>query len=272
MEYSMPTEDTASSVELSYFDEQLWKFKEVTYESLTATKGQTAKIRMIGITKEDDAKSMAEYIALANVYRRKTLTFRTGLEGMIPSYGDLISVADDVISNTIYGEVIDYDSETGVFTLSEEMPSSDSLNWFARFRNRDGSNSQVYEFTVGTNLNQITLTNGSFTPYTGGQEERTFFVLNENQEWAVTAKVIAIRPQNGEEVEIVCTPEDLRVYGISGESGIPADIANDLIIGLLKPAGGIAQDTGYHDDNLGIDEDTEEDLIIGLIKPGGEIT
>ena len=190
---------------------------------------------------------------------------------MIPSYGDLISVADDVISNTIYGEVIDYDSESGVFTLSEEMPSSDSSNWFAGFRNRDGSNSQVFEFIVGENLNEITLTNGSFTPYTGGQEERTFFVLNENTEWAVTAKVIAIRPQNGEEVEIVCTPEDLRVYGISGENGIPADVASCLVIGLLKPAGGIAEDPGYHNDNLGIAEDTEEDLTIGLIKPGGEI-
>ena len=271
IEYAMPTEDTASTVELSYFDEKLWKFKEVLHESLTANKGQTAKIRMIGITKEEDAKAMAEYIALANVYRRRTLTFRTGLEGMIPSYGDLISVTDDVVSESITGEVIAYDSVSKVFTLSENMPSNDATNWFAGFRNRDGSNSQIFEFTVGPELNQITLSNGSFTPYVGGNEERTLFVLNHNTEWNITAKVIALRPQGGEEVEIVCTPEDLRVYGITGEAGIPADAAGCLVLGLYKPGGPVANDTGYHVENQGVPDGLEESLTLGTYTPGGEI-
>ncbi|MCM8530664.1 MAG: phage tail protein [Lentisphaeraceae bacterium] len=269
IDYAMPTEDTANTVELSYFDDELWNFREVEYTSPNTTKGQTAKVKMIGITNSDEAEKMAEYLALANVYRRKSMTFETGLEGIIPSYGDLISVTDDFIADSITGEVVGYNG--GVLTLSESLPSSDASDWLLMLRNRNGSNSQNFEFTIGPELNQITLTSGSFTPYVDGSEERTLFELNQFKEWGVTAKVIAVRPKGGESVEIVCTPEDLRVYGLSGEDGISAEAASQLVIGLIKPGGDIANDTGFHKENLGISEDVEEDLIIGTIKPAGEV-
>ena len=37
-------------------------------------------------------------MAAANRYRRKTVTFSTELEGLIPTYGDLIAVSHDMPS------------------------------------------------------------------------------------------------------------------------------------------------------------------------------
>ena len=35
------------------------------------------------------------YMAAANRYRRRIMTFRTELEGLIPTYGDLIAITHD---------------------------------------------------------------------------------------------------------------------------------------------------------------------------------
>jgi len=38
------------------------------------------------------------YLAAANRYRRRIITLRTELEGLIPTYGDLIAIAHDMPS------------------------------------------------------------------------------------------------------------------------------------------------------------------------------
>jgi len=214
IEYIMPGEDTADSVKVEYFNFKTWKPDEVTAALPGSSALLPATVALFGCTDNVQALREGPYMAAANRYRRRIVSFKTELEGMIPTYGDLIAIAHDMPSWGEAGEITAYVHP--VLTLSEPITFDAGQNHYIALRKRDGSISGPWTVTAGANTQEVTLQDVlDFTPYTGSSEERTHFSFGIGQNWGVLARVTAVRPQ-GDLVEITSVIENNLIHSADG--------------------------------------------------------
>lgn len=99
--------------------------KKYVIKYRTSMGGRNAVQRwyIFGCTNKEQALREATYMALANRYRRRIVTFTTELEGLIPSYGDLIAITHDMAQWGQGGEIL---KQEGLkLTLSEPVTFKD---------------------------------------------------------------------------------------------------------------------------------------------------
>lgn len=210
IEYVMPSEDTADSVKVQYFSNKYWKYDDVVTKLADSTEENPANVDLFGCTDRAHAEREGHYMCACNRYRRKYITFSTELEGLIPTYGDLISVTHDLCEWGQGGEVIAMSGKL--------LKLSESLNWrgneprFICFRRRDGSMSDAYEVKRGAVDSEVVLQQQLKDEiYTGTAMERTHFAFGVKGNVSILAKVIGVRPR-GDTVEISCVNESEEVY------------------------------------------------------------
>ena len=220
IKYIMPGDDTADAVTVEYFSSRTWKPDEVTAKLADSSGDNPAKVSLFGCTAKEHALREGAYIAANNRYRRRMVTFRTELEGMIPTYGDLIAVTHDMPRWGQGGEVIDWRADSSrppwtgvVLTLSESLVWTEGASHYLALRRRDGSLAGPFQAQpVADAPTLVRLAEPlTVTPYTGGSEERTYFSFGPGQAWAQSARILAIRPR-AEQVEITAVAEDARVH------------------------------------------------------------
>ena len=204
IEYLMASDDTADSVTVEYFSSKTWARDEITASTSDNTTTQPAKVQLFGCTEQEQAEREGRYMAAANRYRRKLITFQTELEGLIPSYGDLIAISHDMPSWGQSAEVTNFEGQT--LTLSEPMSWSDGNHYIA-LRKSNGEVSGPWPVTLGETSNQVKMLEPvDITPYIGEQQERTHVAFGLGEHWATLARVTEVRPR-GELVEIRCVAE-----------------------------------------------------------------
>ena len=219
VQYVMPGEDTADAVTVTYFSERTWAPDEVTAAlpgSAAEAADKPATVDLFGCTGAEQAMREGLYMAAANRYRRRIMTFRTELEGLIPTYGDLIAITHDLPRWGQGGEVTAVDGRA--LTLSEplewqagEAAAEPPVHYLA-LRRRDGSLSGPWPVEPGADARTVLLSEDPDpVPYTGADEERTHFAFGPGEAWGLRARVMAVRPR-GEQVEITAVGEDGRVH------------------------------------------------------------
>lgn len=209
IEYLMASDDTADSVTVEYFSSKTWTRDEITASTSDNTTAQPARVQLFGCTEQAQAEREGRYMAAANRYRRKLITFQTELEGLIPSYGDLIAISHDMPSWGQSAEVTDFNGQT--LTLSEPIIWSDGNHYIA-LRKTNGEVSGPWLVTPGETSNQLKLLEpADITPYIGEQQERTHVAFGLGEQWATLARVTEVRPR-GELVEIRCVAEHPAVH------------------------------------------------------------
>ena len=227
VQYVMPGEDTADAVTVTYFSERTWTPDEVVAalpDSATEAADKPATVDLFGCTGPEQAMREGLYMAAANRYRRRIVTFRTELEGLIPTYGDLIAVTHDLPRWGQGGEVVAADGRTLILSeplewesggetaeggAADETPSP--VHYIA-LRRRDGSLSGPWPVEPGGDERTVVLSEDPDpVPYTGADEERTHFAFGPGEAWGLRARVMAVRPR-GEQVEITAVGEDARVH------------------------------------------------------------
>jgi hypothetical protein len=211
IKYVMPGEDTADAVTVEYFSSRTWKPDETTAKLPDSSGDNPAKVNLFGCTAKDHALREGLYIAANNRYRRRLVTFRTELEGMIPTYGDLVAITHDMPRWGQGGEVVGHQGD--VLALSEPVEWTEGATHYLALRRRDGGLAGPFrveavpgDATLVRVLDPLTV-----TPYVGGSEERTYFSFGPGQAWAQSVRVLAIRPR-AEQVEITAVAEDSRVH------------------------------------------------------------
>lgn len=211
IQFVMPGEDTADAVTVEYFNGITWKNSETTVSLPGSSEDQPAKVALFGCTDKNQAIREGLYMAAANRYRRKMITFQTELEGLIPSYGDLIAINHDMPSWGQGGDVIGYTNP--ILKLSEPVNFTQGETHFIALRKRDGTVSGSWEVVAGASADEVSLVAGplDFTPFTGTSEERTHFAFGLGEAWSVLARVLAVRPRGGL-VEITCVGENDAVH------------------------------------------------------------
>jgi hypothetical protein len=103
LQYVMPGEETADAVTVEFFSPKTWKPSEVTVSLPGSTEANPATVNLFGCTSQAQAMREGKYIAAANRYRRRLITFRTEMEGLIPTFGDLIAISHDMPAQGIEG-------------------------------------------------------------------------------------------------------------------------------------------------------------------------
>ena len=99
LQYVMPGEETADAVTVEFFNPTTWKPDEVTVSLPGSTETNPATINLFGCTNQMQAEREGKYIAAANRYRRRLINFQTEMEGLIPTFGDLIAISHDMPAN-----------------------------------------------------------------------------------------------------------------------------------------------------------------------------
>lgn len=210
IDFVMPGEDTADSVKVEFFNQRTWKQDEITASLPDSAAEQPATVSLFGCTDKDQAIREGMYMAAANRYRRRIISFRTELEGMIPTYSDLIAISHDMPRWGIAGDVIEFAEP--VLTLSEPVSFEDAGTHYVVLRRKDGSLSGPWAVSAGASDYQLQLQEEiDFTPYTGTEEERTHFSFGVGEHWGVLARVLAVRPR-GEIIEISAVVENSLVH------------------------------------------------------------
>ena len=219
VQYVMPGEDTADAVTVTYFSERTWTPDEVVAalpDSATEAADEPATVDLFGCTGAEQAMREGLYMAAANRYRRRIVTFRTELERLIPTYGDLIAITHDLPRWGQGGEVVAVDGRT--LTLSEPLEweagedTTEPPVHYLALRRRDGGLSGPWPVEPGVDDRTVVLSEDPDpVPYTGTDEERTHFAFGAGEAWGLRARVLAVRPR-GEQVEITAVGEDARVH------------------------------------------------------------
>jgi sulfur carrier protein ThiS len=210
IDYIMPGEDTADSITVKYFNHKTWKPDEITVALLGSQTNKPATVALFGSTDKDHAIREGLYMAAANRYRRRIVSFQTELEGLIPTYGDLIALNHDMPQWGQSGEIISYDHP--VLTLSEPVDFTDGGTHYIGLRKSDGSVSGPWEVSAAPNDRAVILSDElDFEPYIGNTQERTHFAFGVGEAWAVFARVMSIRPRK-DQIEINAVIENNMVH------------------------------------------------------------
>ncbi|MFT3964113.1 host specificity factor TipJ family phage tail protein [Propionivibrio sp.] len=138
LEYITPSDDTADSVSVSYYDENAWATRRVPCTLPDSASSKPAKIDLFGVTDREQAHHEGLYFAAANRYRRTVMKFQTEMEGFIPSFADLIAVSHDMPQWGQSFECVAWDAGTRTLRVSEPITWEYSINYVA-LRRRDGS-------------------------------------------------------------------------------------------------------------------------------------
>ena len=203
--YVMPGEETADAVTVEFFSAITWRPDEVTAKLPDSAEEKPARLQLTGCTDKNHAGREGLYMAAANRYRRKLITFQTELEGLIPTYGDLIAVVHDMPRWGQGGEIVGWDGETMI--TSEPLEWAEGQPHYLALRRSDGSIAGPYPVTPGeTDDAAVPQAPLDIEPYIGGEAERTHYAFGPSDAWSLFARVLAVRPR-GERVEISCVGE-----------------------------------------------------------------
>ena len=197
------------SVEIEYIDETTWKAETVVCSVESSPEENPEKIKLIGCMNRDKAYQYGLYLAAAKRYRRETINFSTGKEGLIPTFGDLISISHDVPRWGSGGYVVDID---GLIIETSEPVSFGTGNHYIILRKKDGTATGPLLVTSGIDSYHVALADAledSF--YFDDVNEPPFYHFGKADLWAKLAIVTSTKP-NGKQVEIQAIPYDTRLY------------------------------------------------------------
>ena len=239
LSYLLPNEETADAIDVEYWDNGVFQQKVVRAALDDSTEETVVKRQLFGCSSRAQAYREGMYMAAANRYRRRMLSFQTEMEGFIPTVGDLIAVQHDMPQWGLSGEVANYDAGTLTVTLSEPVSTATGIgdifqednfnlltesndilvqdynagNYYIAFRKRNGGSTDVYSVTLTSNPYQVILNETpSITPDFGIDRERTHFAFGLANSLYVECKVLGVRPRGLEKVEISAVVDSSFVY------------------------------------------------------------
>lgn len=215
--YALPNEDSGDSVSVGYFDSGTWQTKSVP--AVLDTDLAPVKVQLFGVTDRAHAWREGMYMAACNRYRRRNVSLRTEMEGLIVSFGDLIAIQHDMPQWGQGGEIVSWSGSTA--TCSQPLDWSAGGTHQMALRKRDGAVDGPYTVTAGADAYEAVFASGpAITPYTGQAEERTHYAFGPVNALYISARVRSIRPRSEREVEIGAVIESAAVH--SADTGSPA--------------------------------------------------
>lgn len=202
-------------------------------------------MRLEGIIGPKHAEREGRYEAARMLYRNRTASLTTEMQGMLPAYMSPVAVVPDQVGYAQSGDVVDFDTGSLIMELSEE-PDWDAGELYITLIRDDGTLTNPIRVTPGPTSYDVTLDSApGFTLYVDdGTRERPKFLLGPLEGSRELVKVLNISDgglsdEGAQLFALVGLVDDERVH--------TAD--NDLLPG----PGEIQDPVGLPDDSEGID-------------------
>ena len=225
--------DEFDSILMEYTDPNTNYKQETVLATLPfGTTTNPRSVRMVGVQDRDHAYHEALYMLAVDRYQRENITFETGLEGYIPTFGDLIVISHDVPRWSSGGMVLKGESESnGDFHLwlSEPVEFESNATDVIYLRKKNGDVLGPYTCSETTDPNQVrinTLIDIDFLE--GGEVEQMLYVFGQSGQVNKFARVVKIEPQGNEIIRITAVNEDSTVHSFDSLTA-PALEDNDTV-------------------------------------------
>lgn len=241
IDYRHPQLNETDHVIMVYRDPTTWLEEEVICQFSGSPLANPERIDFPGCTSRAQAYHEGMYILATRGLIRDTITFKTGLEGHLPVYGDLIEVRHDSIGLGLQSGWVTYMSGYDL-AFSEPVVYEAGKSYVVLLRRKDGSADGPYNvdthgrtgkrwtvnLTAAPSLTNFTISpDGLSSPDFFDFMERPAFIFGEAANLTIKCKVISVTPSNDDTVEISCVNYDDGLY-VWDSASVPA-IGTDMI-------------------------------------------
>lgn len=190
---------------VEYTDPDTWKTKEVRCVLPGRDGLNLDRVKLAGCTSRQRAYREGLYIQTRKEFQRKSVTFKTGLEGHIPSYMDLVAITHDTVRVGQGGMVLAYNTSTKEMTLSEQVTfTTPNLVHKIVLRGDDGAPvGNPIDCTPGSAPNKVILAHNP-SPLPDFSENRVppLYSFGVGTLWSFLGKVARISPVDSHTVEL----------------------------------------------------------------------
>lgn len=193
--------DEVDGLEIEYVDENTFK-SETLLCCLPGEEGENPeRMKLPGVTKRGQAYHEGLYLRASNRHLRENVVFKTGYEGLIPVFGDMIAVGFDLLRKGESGRVVSIVGTT--LTLSKPVVFQVGLTHQILLRKKDGSAAGPYTVTAGTASNKVVSASAiSEDFFFDDQHEPPYYLFGSADRVQQNYKVTNVIPSEEEEVEI----------------------------------------------------------------------
>lgn len=211
LEIKLPGIDEYDSVEMEYVDPTTWKQETMLCTLEGGFTNNPDKVQLFGCTDRNWAYREGLYIRAQRRYLRENVTFRTGLEGHIPSYGDLIAVSHDLPRWGSAGLLLAVDGN--ILTLSEPVEFVPATVHQIVLRKKDGSTAGPFVATAGVDEFHVVVGSSVGSDYFFDDiHEKPMFLFGRTDLWGKLMTVVGLQPIDEDMVEIKAVNYDSRLF------------------------------------------------------------
>ena len=247
IEYTLPGDATADCIDVEYFNEDTWRPDRVMAALPGSASEKPGTLKLFGVVQRDQAWREGMFLAACNKYRRRAPDLQTELEGMIPSFLDLVAVQHDLPDWGQQAEATAWDEPTLTLTVSEPLSFAEAGTHYIGLRKDDGSFSGPWEVAAGADeFNLVLAELPDITPYTGFDQERTHVVFGLGSAYSKDCRLISAKYAGDMKIELSLVTEDARVHTADGGTitptapgwGLPGIPTLPVVTGLEVVQGG----------------------------------
>lgn len=194
VDYVMHDDRTADAVKITYWDETRdYSETTITCQLPNDTADNPQEVTLFGCTQYQQAWREGMYLAASNRERRQMVSWTTGLEGHIPTFGDLVIINHDLMgAGQQFGGVVEA-VDNAVLTLSSDV-KLDGEHWYCILRDRCGAPSAPLSIEAAA-PNRVRVLDT--LPYIEEDTSRepTHYLIGQGAKVSWPVKVTAITPE-----------------------------------------------------------------------------
>lgn len=209
--------DEYDSMSVEYTDPTTgYKQETVTAVLPGGTTNHPEDVRFPGIQSRAHAYHEGMYMLAVRRYLRENFTFETGLEGYIPTFGELIAVVHDVPRAGQGGFIVQATRTTAdkyQLWVSEPLTFATDQEHQIMLRGRHGEVIGPLNAYPTLDSQQIIIQSVEDIDFLlGGENEPMLFAFGVSNNITRYLRVVRIEPQGGEAIRITGVTEDARIH------------------------------------------------------------
>lgn len=148
-------EDANDCVVVTYVDPKTGLQTEVQFTPPGSLGVNPQNVTVPGVTDRTSAWRIAAYKWMCQNLLRDTVSFTVGLDGLIPMYGDVVTVAWPFPAWAVAG-LVNYQDTNGELVLTEDLPTPEGASWLS-LRTLTGEMYGPIGCTIGSAPNRVIL-------------------------------------------------------------------------------------------------------------------
>lgn len=221
-------------IEIIYMDEETWKEETVLCLIGNDEGTQPRQVRFPGCTDRTRAYREGLYMRATELFLREKIEFKTGLEGHLPRYGDMILVSHDIPRWGVGGLVLGINGTS--ITLDRPVTFEQGIEHRIVLRKKDGSAYGPFPVVATANDSVVTATQPIVeTFYFDEVHEPPYFIFSSIETEAKKCVVVGIDPENDTIIKVTSQAYDPRVFAYDAAVAPPRGVTSLSVTDPSRP-------------------------------------